>query len=626
MAKAAYAQFPVERLLIYPNPTPRPRGVSPSRTVPASWPAGPKAHVRRAGCRADSKKVPQLTSFTDLKLNPALLKALEGEGYTTPTPIQTQAIPFVMEGRDLLGIAQTGTGKTAAFALPIMHRLAANPRPALRKGCRCLILSPTRELASQIAESFRTYGRHLGIKVAVVYGGVAHRPQIQAMAQGVDVLVATPGRLIDHMMERNVQLEGTEIFVLDEADQMLDLGFVVPIRRIVQKLAARRQNLFFSATMPKEIGRLADELLQDPAKVSVAPVSTTVERVSQQVVHIEAGKKRALLTEMFADPAMSRTLVFTRTKRGADKVAQHLERAGIRVAAIHGNKSQRQREEALAAFKASKIRALIATDIAARGIDIDLVTHVVNFELPNVPEAYVHRIGRTARAGAGGIAISFCAGDERSLLKDIEKLTRQIIQSTDRRNDATLAADAASSRSDDSGDYRDPRRSGGRSSSGGDRGGRSGGGGRGGNAGGGFRGGERREGTGGNSNGYRADARSEPRRDGDRTGAATPRSASTVDARPAWRPALDADRAAEHPARAERPRTTERGRENNQLGNVAFLSRPDREAAHRATANKTRSPQSRDNNRGSSQADRRQADAGQRPNRSGERRDGRKAY
>ena len=564
---------------------------------------------------ARTKKVPQLTSFTDLKLNPALLKALEGEGYTIPTPIQAQAIPFVMEGCDLLGIAQTGTGKMAAFALPIMHRLAANPRAPLRKGCRCLILSPTRELASQIAESFRTYGRHLGIKVAVVFGGVAHRPQIQAMAQGVDVLVATPGRLIDHMMERNVQLEGTEIFVLDEADQMLDLGFVVPIRRIVQKLAARRQNLFFSATMPKEIGRLADELLQDPAKVSVAQVATTAERVAQQVIHIEAGKKRALLTEMLADPAMSRTLVFTRTKRGADKVAQHLERAGIRVAAIHGNKSQRQREEALAAFKASKIRALIATDIAARGIDIDLVTHVVNFELPNVPEAYVHRIGRTARAGAEGIAISFCAGDERSLLKDIEKLTRQIIQSTDRRNDATLAADAASSRSDDSGDYRDPRRSGGRpSNGGGDRSGRSGGGGRGGNGGGGFRSGERS----GNSNGYRADAR----RDGASTGSAPRAAASTSDAPPAWRPALDADRAAEHPARAERPRTTERGRENNQLGNVAFLGRPDREAAHRATATKTRRPESRDSTRGST----RPAEGGQRPARSADRRDGRKAF
>ncbi len=592
--------------------------MSPSRTALAHGPAGRAALVRRAGHSADSMKVPQLTSFTELKLNPALLKALDGEGYTTPTPIQAQAIPLVMSGRDLLGIAQTGTGKTAAFALPIMHRLAADPRPALRKGCRCLILSPTRELASQIAESFRVYGRHLGIKVAVVFGGVAHRPQIQAMAPGVDVLVATPGRLIDHMMERNVQLEGTEIFVLDEADQMLDLGFVVPIRRIVQKLSARRQNLFFSATMPKEIGRLADELLVDPAKVSVAPVATTAERVAQQVIHVEAGKKRALLTEMFADPAMSRTLVFTRTKRGADKVAQHLERAGIRVAAIHGNKSQRQREEALASFKASKIRALIATDIAARGIDIDLVTHVVNFELPNVPEAYVHRIGRTARAGAEGIAISFCAGDERALLKDIEKLTRQVIQSTDRRNDATLAADAASSRSDDSGDYRDPRRSSGRPSGGGDRGGRSDSrsGARGGNGGGGYRGGDRRDGaSSGNSNGYRADARSEPRRDGDR-----PATSPVASAAPGWRPALDADRAAERPARAERPRTTPRGRENNELGNVAFLTRPDRSSAHKPDGQQARRPESRP-----AQGDRRPA-TGDRPTRAGDRRDGRKSY
>ncbi|MEQ1611161.1 MAG: DEAD/DEAH box helicase, partial [Hyphomicrobiaceae bacterium] len=432
-----------------------------------------------------------MTTFTELKLDAALLQALETEGYTTPTPIQAQAIPHVMAGRDLLGIAQTGTGKTAAFALPILHRLAADRKAPLRKGCRCLILSPTRELASQIAESFRTYGRHMGMKVAVVFGGVAHRPQIQALASGVDVLVATPGRLIDHMMERNVQLEGTEIFVLDEADQMLDLGFVIPIRKIVQKLASRRQNLFFSATMPKEIGRLADELLIDPAKVSVAPVATTVDRVSQSVILIEPGKKRALLSELFADPTMSRTLVFTRTKRGADRVAQHLERAGVKVAAIHGNKSQRQREEALAAFKAGKIRGLIATDIAARGIDIDLVTHVVNFELPNVPESYVHRIGRTARAGAEGTAVSFCANDERSLLKDIEKLTRQVIPSTDRRNDNGLAADAASGRLEE---HRDPRRSGG------ERGGQNRGGG---NRGGNRSGGERRD----DRQGYSADRR-----------------------------------------------------------------------------------------------------------------------
>jgi ATP-dependent RNA helicase RhlE len=387
------------------------------------------------------RKQQPLTSFSDLGLAAPLLKALEGEGYTTPTPIQAKAIPAVLAGSDLLGIAQTGTGKTAAFALPILHRLAADPRPAPRKGCRVLVLSPTRELATQIADSFRTYGRHYGFHVAVVFGGVAHRPQIQALARGVDVLIATPGRLLDHMGERNAVLNGTEILVLDEADQMLDLGFEKPIRRIVSHLSSRRQNLFFSATMPREIAGLANELLRNPVQVSVAPVGTTVERVSQRVIHVEASKKRALLAELFADPAMSRTLVFTRTKRGADRVAHHLETKGIRVAAIHGNKSQRQREQALEAFRESSIRVLVATDIAARGIDIDLVTHVVNFELPDVPEAYVHRIGRTARAGAAGIAISLCDVEEREQLRSIERLTRQSIAAEDRRNDAGLAAD-----------------------------------------------------------------------------------------------------------------------------------------------------------------------------------------
>ena len=383
-----------------------------------------------------------VTQFTDLGLAAPLLKALEGEGYTTPTPIQAKAIPIVMTGADLLGIAQTGTGKTAAFALPILHRLAADRRPAPRKGCRVLVLSPTRELASQIAESFRTYGRHLQLSVAVVYGGVAHRPQIQALSHGVDVLVATPGRLLDHMQERNADIKGTEILVLDEADQMLDLGFVKPIRRIVGSLSARRQTLFFSATMPHEIAALAGEFLRDPIKVAVTPVASTVDRVNQRVIHVEAPKKRALLAELFTDPAMSRTLVFTRTKRGADKVAQHLDAAGIRVAAIHGNKSQKQREHALDLFRNAKLRVLVATDIAARGIDIDNVSHVVNFELPEVPESYVHRIGRTARAGAEGSAISLCANDERDLLRRIERLTRQTIASEDRLRDPGLTADS----------------------------------------------------------------------------------------------------------------------------------------------------------------------------------------
>jgi len=341
----------------------------------------------------------------------------------------------------VLGIAQTGTGKTAAFALPIIHRLASDRRQAMRKGCRVLVLSPTRELATQIAESFRTYGRHLGVTVTVVFGGVGHRPQSQAMARGVDVLVATPGRLIDHLAERNIVLSGTEVLVLDEADQMLDLGFLPPIRRIVSHLTAKRQNLFFSATMPSEIGKLADELLRDPARISAAQTGTTVASVNQRVIHVESHNKRALLVELFGDPKMVRTLVFTRTKRGAGRVARHLEAAGIRVAAIHGNKSQSQREHALASFRASRIRVLVATDIAARGIDVELVTHVVNFELPQVPENYVHRIGRTARAGAAGVAISLCDGEGRDLLHNIERLIRQSISAEDRRGKGDPASD-----------------------------------------------------------------------------------------------------------------------------------------------------------------------------------------
>ena len=384
-----------------------------------------------------------LTTFIDLGLSKPLLKALTEEGYTQPTPIQAQAIPTVLTGRDLLGIAQTGTGKTAAFALPILQRLAANPKPAPRRGCRVLVLSPTRELASQIAESFRTYGRHLGFTVAVVFGGVKYGPQVKALAAGVDILVATPGRLIDHINEKVANLSGVEVFVLDEADQMLDLGFLPPIRKVVATLPKQRQNLFFSATMPGEIGKLADELLKDPARVSVAPAATTVSKVDQRLLFIEADRKRQLLAELFVDAKMERALIFTRTKRGADRVAKYLEAAGITSASIHGDKSQGQRERALLAFKKGEVRALVATDIAARGIDVDGVSHVVNYELPNVPESYVHRIGRTARAGATGVAISLCSNDERSLLKDIQKLTRQTIPSFDRRNDRTLGALAA---------------------------------------------------------------------------------------------------------------------------------------------------------------------------------------
>jgi ATP-dependent RNA helicase RhlE len=291
------------------------------------------------------------------------------------------------------------------------------------------VLSPTRELATQIAESFRTYGAQLGMTVATVFGGVSHGPQRQALARGVDIVVAAPGRLLDHLGERDADLSGVEIFVLDEADQMLDMGFIQPIRQILSKIPAKRQSLFFSATMPREIGQLADEMLRDPVRVSVSPATKTADRVTQSVIHVDPQRKPALLVSLLADPALRRALVFTRTKRGADKVARHLAVAGIRIAAIHGNKSQKQREIALAEFRAGRIRGLVATDIAARGIDVDGVTHVINYDLPVTPESYVHRIGRTGRAGAEGIAISLCGGEERGLLRDIERLTRQSIPS-----------------------------------------------------------------------------------------------------------------------------------------------------------------------------------------------------
>ena len=381
-----------------------------------------------------------MTQFKDLGLAKPLLTALADEGYTVPTPIQAQAIPSVLAGKDLLGIAQTGTGKTAAFALPILHRLAADPKPAPRRGCRVLVLSPTRELASQIAESFRTYGRHLGFSVAVVFGGVKYGPQVRALAAGVDILVATPGRLIDHINEKVAVLSAVETFVLDEADQMLDLGFLQPIKRIVATMPKQRQNLFFSATMPSEIGKLAAELLVNPVQVSVAPQATTVARITQSVIFVEGARKSALMGELLGETKVARALIFTRTKRGADKVAKYLDRVGVSAAAIHGDKTQGQRERALAAFKAGEVRAMVATDIAARGIDIDAVSHVFNYDLPYVPEAYVHRIGRTARAGADGIAISLVADDERGLLKDIQRVTRQTIPSFDRRNDRALGA------------------------------------------------------------------------------------------------------------------------------------------------------------------------------------------
>jgi ATP-dependent RNA helicase RhlE len=363
-------------------------------------------------------------NFEELGLCPPLLKALAAEGYTTPTPIQLQAIPFAMAGRDVQGIAQTGTGKTAAFALPILHRLAANPKRVGPGGCRVLVLAPTRELASQIAESFRVYGKFLNLKSTVMFGGVPKGRQARAMQMGVDVLVATPGRLMDHMQDRTVRLDQVEILVLDEADHMLDLGFIVPIRRIVQQIPSQRQVLFFSATMPSEIGGLAAQMLKNPAQVAVTPVATTAERVEQHVIMVETSRKRAVLFDLLMGPAAGRTLVFTRTKHGADRVVKYLEESGLAAVAIHGNKSQGQREKALQDFRSGRCRVLIATDIAARGIDVDGVTHVINYDLPNVAESYVHRIGRTARAGATGVAISLCDGEERAFLRGIEKLIR----------------------------------------------------------------------------------------------------------------------------------------------------------------------------------------------------------
>jgi ATP-dependent RNA helicase RhlE len=365
-----------------------------------------------------------LTLFTDFGLAQPILKALATEGYEKPTPIQAQTIPYAMEGRDVCGIAQTGTGKTAAFALPILHRLSQNPKPRKPKSPRVLVLSPTRELSGQIADSFKAYGRNLRLTTEVVFGGVTISRQEKALAQGVDVLVATPGRLIDLVDRRSLSLRDIEILVLDEADQMLDLGFIHALKRIVTLLPKERQSLFFSATMPKTISTLADSFLRDPAHVAVTPVATTAERVEQSVIFVQTGRKQVLLETLLRDPSIDRVLVFTRTKHGADKVVRGLDKAGIAGAAIHGNKSQPQRERALAGFRDGSCRVLVATDIAARGIDVEGVTHVINYDLPNVPESYVHRIGRTARAGATGLAISFCNDEEKAYLKDIEKLTR----------------------------------------------------------------------------------------------------------------------------------------------------------------------------------------------------------
>jgi ATP-dependent RNA helicase RhlE len=384
-----------------------------------------------------------MQNFADLGLAETLLRALNREGYETPTPIQAQAIPYLLAGRDLLGIAQTGTGKTAAFALPILHRFLDAPRRPAPFTARALVLAPTRELAAQIAQSFKAYGQCARFSVGVIVGGVGHGPQIELLSRGLDVLVATPGRLLDHLASGRLKLGSTEVVVLDEADHMLDLGFIVPIRQIVARLPKTRQNLFFSATMPKEISGLAAEMLHDPARVTVTPVATTAERIAQHVILCDQVAKRDHLVEALRAKEVTRAIVFTRTKRDADRVAGHLEAAGVTAAAIHGNKSQSQRQRALKDFRDGRVLALVATDIAARGIDVDGITHVVNFHLPETPEAYVHRIGRTARAGASGRALSLCDNGEQQLLRAIEKLTRQQIPATDKRTSAGAQDEAA---------------------------------------------------------------------------------------------------------------------------------------------------------------------------------------
>jgi ATP-dependent RNA helicase RhlE len=368
--------------------------------------------------------------FSDFGLADSLLRAVVARGYTIPTPVQAQSIPLVLEGRDVLACAQTGTGKTAAFALPILHRLsnaAATNKTAPRAGARkirVLVLSPTRELTAQIYDSFRAYGNHTGLRSTVIFGGVGYRPQVQALQQGVDIVIATPGRLLDLMQQGHVDLSAVETFVLDEADRMLDMGFMPDIRRLVAKLPAKRQTVMFSATMPEPIERLANAILRNPAQVRIAPVKATTELIEQRVCFIPTKLKPRLLAKLLGQ-GVERALVFTRTKHGANRVTKQLCAAGIPAQAIHGNKSQAARQRSLASFKSSRPPVLVATDVAARGIDVNGVSHVFNYDLPDEPETYVHRIGRTGRAGATGIAIAFCDQAERSMLKSIERLIRR---------------------------------------------------------------------------------------------------------------------------------------------------------------------------------------------------------
>ncbi|MDQ1343890.1 MAG: ATP-dependent helicase RhlE [Patescibacteria group bacterium] len=390
-----------------------------------------------------------LVFFKDLGLSEPILRALDAEGYSVPTPIQAGSIPVILDGRDIIGCAQTGTGKTAAFSLPVLQLLSAGTRTsphfsgversevALRKigerphsgghrrPIRCLVLTPTRELAIQIGESLSAYGCNTGLRHTVIFGGVGQGAQTDRLSKGVDILVATPGRLIDLMGQGYVDLRHIEIFILDEADRMLDMGFIHDVRKVIAKIPADRQTLLFSATMPEEIVKLSQTILKNPARVEVTPVSSTAEKVAQSVYFVSKNDKRLLLVHLLKNPAMKQVLVFSRTKHGADKIVKDLQKSGIHAEAIHGNKSQNARQRALGGFKEGEIRVLVATDIAARGIDIDNLAYVVNYDLPNEPESYVHRIGRTGRAGASGLAMSFCDGEEREYLRDIERLIKK---------------------------------------------------------------------------------------------------------------------------------------------------------------------------------------------------------
>jgi ATP-dependent RNA helicase RhlE len=381
-----------------------------------------------------------VTTFAEFGLADPITRALTDEKYTTPTPIQAQTIPIALQGRDVVGIAQTGTGKTASFALPILHKIVANRTRPDKKSCRVLVLSPTRELSGQILESFRTYGRHMNVSATLAIGGVPLGKQVRSLMNGVEVLVATPGRLLDLVRGNALRLRQVEFLVLDEADRMLDMGFIHDIKKIVAALPKERQTFFFSATMPDAISDLAGNMLRDPVRVAVTPVAKTADRIDQRVILLDRSAKQSTLVQLLQTEKIGRALVFTRTKHGADSVVKRLIKSGIAAEAIHGNKSQNNRERVLASFRTGALRTLIATDIAARGIDVDGITHVINYDMPNVADSYVHRIGRTARAGAEGIAISLCDAEEKAYLRDIERLIRFTIPVTDQRTPQQRAA------------------------------------------------------------------------------------------------------------------------------------------------------------------------------------------